>query len=309
MPEIKSRYLFLLALIQSTTALAAIDYMAQPDEFWRKHLNEDQYYICRSRGTERAGTGEYDKFYEEGTYYCACCGGDFPLFSSETKFDSETGWPSFWDVVSKDAVIEQEDDRIVSRLFGARTEILCGRCGSHLGHVFNDGPQDKTGLRYCMNSLALSFSPKGVVPKNAFEDPVNNPAQSLYVSFCDAYRSRDLESLMGLFSDTASFIGAADEICLGVNEIRQKIVRDWEQSQSGEINIKSFLPVSGSQACTMALADASVNVNGEQIVMQKLRVTIAAEKIADKWKIVHMHGSFAHPGAKEDNSFPTMNNP
>jgi len=118
-----------------------------PDE-WRQVLSAEQYDICRRKGTERPFTGKYNACKDAGTYVCICCGN--PLFSSETKFDSGTGWPSFYEPVTPEAVAEEDD---VS-LFMRRTEVLCARCDAHLGHVFPDGPEP-TGLRYCMNSVAL----------------------------------------------------------------------------------------------------------------------------------------------------------
>ncbi len=119
---------------------------------WKEILTDEQYRILRKKGTERAFTGQYHDSKEEGTYTCAGCGQE--LFSSETKFDSGTGWPSYY-APYEDGHIEEKPD---NSLFMKRTEVLCSRCGGHLGHVFNDGPRP-TGLRYCINSAALDFEP------------------------------------------------------------------------------------------------------------------------------------------------------
>ncbi len=126
--------------------------ITKSDKEWRAELTPDQYHVLRDHGTERAGSSPLDKEYGQGTFICAGC--RLPLFSSETKFDSRTGWPSFWRPV--DDAVGTSTDR---GFFMVRTEVHCRRCGGHLGHVFDDGPQP-TGLRYCMNGAALKFEPQ-----------------------------------------------------------------------------------------------------------------------------------------------------
>jgi peptide-methionine (R)-S-oxide reductase len=130
------------------------DKIRKSDAEWQQQLTPQQYAILRQRATERPFTGEYVHTKTEGTYQCAACGQ--PLFASDTKFESGTGWPSFWDVIEQGNVELVEDTSHGMR----RIEVVCSRCGSHLGHVFEDGPRETTGLRYCINSAALSLDPK-----------------------------------------------------------------------------------------------------------------------------------------------------
>jgi peptide-methionine (R)-S-oxide reductase len=129
-----------------------IEKIHKTDEEWKKILTPEQYNVLRKQGTERAWTGKLNENKAKGTYVCAGCG--LPLFSSDAKFDSGTGWPSFWQPIKPENV-GTEIDR---SFFSTRTEVHCARCGGHLGHVFPDGPKP-TGLRYCMNSVSMDFKP------------------------------------------------------------------------------------------------------------------------------------------------------
>ncbi len=125
--------------------------IVKTEEEWKQQLTPEQYFVVRQKGTERPFTGKFEDHWEPGVYTCVACGNE--LFTSSTKFDAGCGWPSFYEALDKTKIYEKLD-----KSHGmVRMEIMCAKCGGHLGHVFNDGPSDKTGLRYCVNSLSLDF--------------------------------------------------------------------------------------------------------------------------------------------------------
>lgn len=149
----------LTAALISSVGLRSVAAAGKPEVFeitktpeeWKKLLTSAQYYVLRDHGTERAGTSPLDKIYDPGVFSCAGC--DLPVYSSEAKFNSHTGWPSFWKPI--DNAVATSIDKT---LFATRTEVHCRRCGGHLGHVFEDGPKP-TGLRHCINGVAMKFTP------------------------------------------------------------------------------------------------------------------------------------------------------
>jgi peptide-methionine (R)-S-oxide reductase len=145
--------LFVLFALISCQSNAQEFKIQKTNQQWKKELSSTEYYVLRESGTERAFSGKYDKFYKKGTYHCKGC--NTALFTSQNKFDSGSGWPSFDSAIKENVAFDTDKN-----LGYSRTEIHCNSCGGHLGHVFNDGPKNTTGKRYCVNSVALQFKPR-----------------------------------------------------------------------------------------------------------------------------------------------------
>ena len=144
---------FKLSFIYAISSPMSDEWKNKPESYWKENLSREEFKVCRKEGTERAFTGDYWELKDKGVYLCKGCG--LELFSSDTKYDSGTGWPSFHSPVTNENVGSKED----RSLFRVRTEVHCNRCGCHLGHVFDDGPEP-SGKRFCINSVSLKFKPE-----------------------------------------------------------------------------------------------------------------------------------------------------
>jgi peptide methionine sulfoxide reductase msrA/msrB len=217
---------------ESGTLVGPLDLatISKSDEEWRQQLTPSQYKIVREAGTERAFTGELLKNPNEGVYQCVAC--DLPLFGSDAKFKSGTGWPSFYQPIAKGNIGEHVDDSMGMR----RTEITCARCGGHLGHVFNDGPQP-TGLRYCLNSQALGFTPMDQVMTLAEPDMITTTEKIVFAGGCFWCVEAVFEELDGVKQAVSGYAGGTKEtanykdVCSGTTRHAEAVEIEYDPSK------------------------------------------------------------------------------